>query len=226
MSQAGQRFAILTSFQAEGMVLLDMASRLAPSVRVITLDTERLPLETHQMIQTVHARYGVNVEIVTPDPGEVLSMTARFGPDLFYDGRPQRNLCCEVRKVRPLSRKLTSVDIYAVGLRQEQSETRSGTLKAEEIDGRIKLCPLADWTREGVWRYIREHDVPIHPLYASGYTSIGCAPCTRAVEPGSGERDGRWWWESDTSKECGIHFSPGGQVQRTVDVLLAEVLAR
>lgn len=226
IQHSGDRFAILTSFQAEGMVVLDIASRLNPGVRVITLDTQRLPGETYEMIQTVQSRYGLAVEIVAPDADEVSGMTTRFGRDLFYDGRAQRNLCCEVRKVRPLAKKLISVDTYAVGLRQEQSDTRRGVVKAEEVDGRTKLSPLADWTRDAVWRYIRDHDVPVHPLYAFGYTSIGCAPCTRAVGPGDDERAGRWWWEDDRMKECGIHFSASGKVQRTVDVLLAEVLAR
>jgi phosphoadenosine phosphosulfate reductase len=223
---SGERFAILTSFQAEGMVVLDIASRINPAIRVITLDTERLPVQTHQMIATVQSRYRTKVEIVSPDPQEVSSMTNRFGPDLFYEGQAQRNLCCEVRKIRPLAKKLASVDVYAVGLRHQQSDTRRHVLKAEELDGRTKLSPLADWTRDAVWRYIRDHDVPVHPLYASGYTSIGCAPCTRAVQPGDDERAGRWWWENDNVKECGIHFSVAGKAERTVDVLLAEVLAR
>ncbi len=221
----GNRFALLTSFQAEGLVVLDMAVRIDPSIRVITLDTGRLPEETHQIIESVRGHYGVTVEMVTPDAAEVSSMVTRFGPNLFYQEPVLRKLCCEVRKVRPLARKLTEVDAYAVGLRREQSEERQNVAKAETVDGRMKLSPLADWTHDRVWAYIREHGVPVHPLYARGYLSIGCEPCTRAVHAGEPERAGRWWWEDDDAKECGIHISPTGRAQRQLDVMLAEVLA-
>ncbi len=210
----GVRFAIATSFQKEGMVILDIASRLGGVVRVFTLDTGRLPEETLQMISDVRRRYGVEVEIVRPDPAEVESMVTRHGPDLFYDSLEQRRLCCDVRKVRPLERKLRELDAWAAGLRRGQSETRAGIVKVESAGGRVKIHPLADWTSADVERYIHEHDVPVHPLYARGYATIGCAPCTRAILPGEDERAGRWWWEQGAHKECGIHFSPDGSVQR------------
>lgn len=219
----GERFGIVTSFQAEGMVVLDMAVRLSPGVRVITLDTGRLPGETYDMLERVRERYGVRVETVQPDAKEVTAMVTRFGPDLFYNEQAQRNLCCEVRKVRPLEKKLQEFEAYAVGLRRGQSESRADVSKAAETGGRWKLSPLADWSKEAVWRYLQENGVPVHPLYANGYQSIGCAPCTRAVESGGDERSGRWWWETDAMKECGLHFSPAGKAQRRVDVLLAEV---
>jgi len=220
----GSDFAISTSFQAEGMVIVDIASRLASKPRVMTLDTGRLPPETYQMIETVRERYGVAVEVVFPDAAEVESMVARHGPNLFYNEVAKRMLCCNIRKVRPLDRKLRELKAWAVGLRRSQNESRAGALKVDLDAKPVKISPLADWSREQVDQYIRQNDVPLHPLYARGYTSIGCDPCTRAVEAGESERAGRWWWEQDADKECGIHFTADGRAQRTVDVLLEEVL--
>lgn len=210
----GNAFAVATSFQKEGMVILDMASRMARPVRVFTLDTGRLPEETYRMIETVRERYGVVVEAVFPDPRDVEQMVSERGPNLFYESLESRRLCCEVRKVRPFERKLRELSAWATGLRRQQSETRTAISKVETVDGRIRICPLADWTSEQVDQYIAENAVPVHPLYQRGYTSIGCAPCTRAVEPGESERAGRWWWEQGAKKECGIHFTPEGLVRR------------
>lgn len=210
----GRDFAISTAFQKEGMVLVDMAAKLDPAVRVLTVDTGRLPDETLQMIDTVRARYGIAIEVVRPDPAEVDGMVQLHGRDLFYESFENRELCCEVRKVRPLRRKLAELKAWASGLRRQQSAARAGVQVAEMVDGRLKLNPLAHWTAEQVAQYTREHGVPVHPLYAKGYATIGCAPCTRAVAPGEEERAGRWWWESGEHKECGIHISPAGTVRR------------
>jgi len=206
------------------MVVVDMAAKISSDVRVITLNTGRLPEETFQMMETVRSRYGVKVETVSPSADEVDSMVTRFGPNLFYESVPYRSLCCHIRKVRPLERKLQEFDAWAVGLRRSQSETRESLDKVEKVDGRVKLSPLADWTKEQVAEYVRVNDVPQHPLYAKGYTSIGCGPCTRATEAGEDERAGRWWWEQDANKECGLHFTPDGRVERTLDVLVREIL--
>jgi len=211
----GETFAIASSLQKEGMVILDLASRIAPGkVRVFTLDTGRLPDETYQMIETVRKRYGIDFEMVFPAREEVERMVSGHGPNLFYSSVQSRELCCEVRKVRPLARKLRGLRAWATGLRRAQTATRAAVPKVEEADGRIKISPLADWTSEQVEEYIRENDVPVHPLYACGYASIGCAPCTRAVEPGEDERAGRWWWEEGAKKECGIHFAADGTIVR------------
>jgi adenylyl-sulfate kinase len=215
----GRNLAISTSFQKEGMIVIDMAVRLASHVRVFTLDTGRLPDETYQMIETVRGRYGIQVETVVPDPKELESMVAKHGPNLFYRDVPLRMLCCQVRKVRPLERKLASVDAWMTGLRRGQSDSRANVAQIEDSAQPVKINPLADWSEEQVENYIRQHDVPLHPLYAKGYSSIGCGPCTRA---GSG-RNGRWWWETDAGKECGIHFSPDGKAERKVDVLVREL---
>ncbi len=223
----GERLAIGTSFQAEGMVIVDMAARLSPRVRVFTLDTGRLPQQTYDLIGEVYNRYGIRVEAVFPDSRELETMETRHGPNLFYQSVPERMLCCEIRKVRPLDRKLRTLDAWITGVRREQSESRAGVRKVE-IDpahgGIVKLNPLADWSSAQVEAYTREHQVPRHALYGQGYTSIGCAPCTRPTEPGEDARAGRWWWENDARKECGIHFSPDGKAQREVDVLLEEIL--
>jgi phosphoadenylyl-sulfate reductase (thioredoxin) len=191
---------------------------------VITLDTGRLPEETYTMIEMVRQRYGLEVEMVLPETSEVERMVQQHGPNLFYGSVPERKLCCHIRKVRPLERKLHEVDAYAVGLRREQSESRESIAAVAEDRGKVKLSPLADWSSEQVRAYIAEHNVPQHPLYEKGYPSIGCGPCTRPTLPGEGERAGRWWWEESADKECGLHFTPSGKVLRTVDVLLEQVL--
>ncbi len=221
----GRQFAISTSFQSEGMVLVDLAAKISPNVRVITLDTGRLPQETYDLIEDVRVRYGVEVEMVAPATEEVEIMTRRFGPNLFYRSVPYRSLCCHIRKVRPLERKLAELGAYAVGLRRGQSEVRQNLAKiSTEQHGRLKISPLADWTRQQVNDYIVANEVPRHALYERGYTSIGCDPCTRATEIGEDERAGRWWWENDTNKECGLHFTPDGKAERTVDVLVREIV--
>ena len=220
----GDSLAISTSFQSEGMVILDMAARIWPGVHVFTLDTGRLPEETYRMMETVRERYGIRVDTVSPDPAEVEGMIGLHGPNLFFREVPLRMLCCQIRKVRPLERKLAGFKAWVVGLRRDQNESRAEVRKVEHSDGRLKLSPLADWTAARVQQYIRSNNVPQHPLYAAGYTSIGCGPCTRAVSPGEDERAGRWWWELDADKECGIHFSPEGKAERRLDVLLSEIL--
>ena len=214
LGEFGRAFAISTAFQKGGMVLVDMAARVDAAVRVLTLDTGRLPEETLQMMEMVRARYGIAVEIVRPDAGEVAGMVEGHGRDLFYESVEMRELCCEIRKVRPLRWKLAELKAWASGLRRDQAVSRANVPVADMVDGRLKLNPLALWTAEQVEQYTREHDVPVHPLYAKGYATIGCAPCTRAVEAGEEERAGRWWWESGAHKECGIHISPAGVVRR------------
>jgi len=214
LSRFAGTFAIATSFQKEGMVIIDLAARIDPRVRVFTLDTGRLPDETHFMMDTVTKRYGIAIEMVRPDAAEVDQMVAQRGLNLFYDSPENRHLCCEIRKVRPLERKLAELQAWAVGLRRDQSPERADIRKVDEIDGRVKISPLADWIPEQIDRYLAENSVPVHPLYSRGYTSIGCDPCTRAVRPEEDERAGRWWWEQDQKKECGIHVTAEGLVRR------------
>jgi thioredoxin-dependent adenylylsulfate APS reductase len=204
-----------------------MAARISQgTVRVFTIDTGRLPEETYQLIAEVRERYGINIEVVLPDAMETANMVSMHGPNLFRESVSKRRMCCEVRKVRPLKRKLAELDAWVTGLTRGQSATRRHVAKVEtdpQHDGILKLCPLADWPRNQVWDYIRDHRVPYHKLYTRGYESIGCAPCTRATLPEEDSRAGRWWWETDALKECGLHFSPAG-VRREVDVLVDQVV--
>lgn len=223
LSTYGDSLAISTSFQKEGMVVIDMATRIDARVRVFTIDTGRLPEETHQMVETVRQRYGIPVEIVFPEASEVESMIAAHGPNLFYREVALRKLCCHVRKVRPLERKLATLRAWVVGLRRSQMESRANIAKVAEREGTVKISPLADWSKAEVEDYIRRHDVPVHPLYGKGFPSIGCGPCTRAVFDCEDERAGRWWWEQGAEKECGIHIAPDGRVMRQVDALIAQI---
>ncbi|MBI4259779.1 MAG: phosphoadenylyl-sulfate reductase [Actinobacteria bacterium] len=202
------RLAIAEGGGAEGMVILDMAVRIEPEVRVFTLDTGRLPEESYDLVERVRARYGVRMEMVFPEAEQVEALTGRHGPNLMRQSVDLRLLCCQVRKVLPLQRHLRSLDAWVTGLRREQWASRAEVRKLEldhDHGGIVKLNPLADWTKGEVWDYIRANDVPYHALYDQGYTSIGCAPCTRAIQPGEPDRAGRWWWETDGPKECGIH---------------------
>jgi phosphoadenosine phosphosulfate reductase len=210
----GAAFAIATSFQKEGMAILDLASKISPHVRVFTMDTGRLPDETYRMIESVRERYGIATEIVQPEPEEVRQLVAPRGPDLFYESVESRRSCCDVRKVRPLERKLATLTAWATGIRRDQAPTRANTPKIEFSASPVKVNPLADWTAAQVDEYTRANRVPVHPLYARGYASIGCAPCTRPIQIGEDPRAGRWWWEHEAHKECGIHFGPDGKVRR------------
>ena len=219
-----QRLAIVSSFQAESMVLLDMAWRIEPRVRVITVDTGRLPQATYEMVDRVRERYGLPVEVVMPDARLVARMVHRHGVNLFYRSVPLRLLCCHVRKVLPLQAVLQELDAWVTGLRRGQWATRANIRKVEldhDHGGVVKLNPLADWDHEDVWAYIRQNDVPYHPYYDRGYSSIGCEPCTRPVEPGADPRSGRWWWEVNAPKECGMHCAiETGGFEHEVEALL------
>jgi thioredoxin-dependent adenylylsulfate APS reductase len=208
----GDRIAVCTSFQAEGMAILDMAVKINPRVRVFTVDTQLLPRASYDLMAEVEQKYGIIVERYRPGPAEVRAMVARHGQELYYRAVPLRLLCCDVRKVRPLRRVLSDLDGWITGLRREQWASRSNIRKIEldqDHGGIVKVNPLAEWAKEEVWEYIKDNDVPVHALYALGYASIGCDPCTRPIEPGEDSRAGRWWWEQDAPKECGIHCRAG-----------------
>jgi thioredoxin-dependent adenylylsulfate APS reductase len=204
------RVVIVASFQAESSVLIDMASRIRPDVKVLTLDTGRLPQATHDMIDRIRDRYSIDVQVVAPDAADLEEMVGRHGVNLFYESPDLRRLCCDVRKSRPLARALHGYDAWVTGVRRQQAATRTQTAVVApdaEHSGLTKIAPLAAWTKDQVWSYIREHELPYHALYDQGYTSIGCAPCTRATTAGEDERAGRWWWEQNEVKECGLHWT-------------------
>ncbi|TMF68211.1 MAG: phosphoadenylyl-sulfate reductase [Chloroflexi bacterium] len=208
------RVAIVASFQAESSVIIDIASRIRSDLSVLTLDTGRLPQETHDMIDRVRERYQIEIQVVHPDAGEVQRIVTEHGANLFHHSPQLRRLCCDVRKSRPLDRALSGYDAWVTGVRRQQSATRAETqlfALDEHHNGIAKIAPLATWTKARVWDYIRANHLPYHALYDQGYTSIGCAPCTRATTAGEDERAGRWWWEQNEVKECGIHHSPNGR---------------
>jgi len=203
------RIAVVTAMQAEGMAILDMAVQLRPDIRVITVDTLRLPQATYQFIEEVRARYPeTRFEVLTPDRAVIARMEEQRGRDFFLQSVPNRLTCCQTRKVQPLVQALNGLDCWITGLRREQWASRAAIRKVEldhDHDGIVKLNPLADWSKDEVWDYLHDNNVPVHPLYARGYTSIGCDPCTRPVVAGEDDRAGRWWWETGAPKECGIH---------------------
>ncbi|MCE9666516.1 phosphoadenylyl-sulfate reductase [Myxococcus stipitatus] len=204
----GARAAIASSFGVEDMVLIDLARKHAPSLRVFTLDTGRLPPETYELIEVVRNRYGVHVETYFPERGRVEALESEQGFFSFRRSLEARKACCAIRKVEPLERALRGRDAWVTGLRREQSTNRADVDTVEhdrEHGGLLKLNPLAAWTRHQVWEHVRAHAVPYNALHDRGYPSIGCAPCTRAVKPYEDERAGRWWWEAREHTECGLH---------------------
>lgn len=223
----GEDVAIVTALQADGMAILDMAYQMHPQVRVITVDTGRLPPATVDFVDTVRRRYpGVRLDVERPEQREVATMVRRNGQDLFRGSVANRLLCCQIRKVRPLTRALDGLDGWFTGLRRDQWASRAAIRKIEldhDHDGIVKINPLADWSADEVDAYLDEFDVPRHPLYAQGYTSIGCDPCTRPVRDGEADRAGRWWWEIDAPKECGMHCTiETGGFEHEVHAILGE----
>lgn len=200
--------SLACSFGAEDVVLLDMLSKIPARFQAFVLDTGRLPQETYNVMEQCRKKYGIEFKVFFPERDKIESLIERKGPNSFYSSIENRKECCYIRKVEPLSRALDGLQAWITGLRREQSVTRNGVPKVE-IDpahGNIlKLNPLADWTNEQVWNYIKIHQVPYNELHDKGYPSIGCTPCTRAVKLGEDLRAGRWWWEAPELKECGIH---------------------
>ena len=221
------QIALSTAFQVDGVVLLDIAYAIDPNVRVFSVDTGRLPPETFDAIEQLRERYpGLVLDLLAPNAAHLQRLVARKGPNLFYESVENRLLCCNVRKVQPLTRYLAGLDAWITGLRRDQWATRTNIRKVEidhDHGAIVKLNPLAEWTEEEVWDYARERDLPLHPLYERGYTSIGCAPCTRAIAPGEPTRAGRWWWETNAPKECGIHCAvETGGFEHELHALLGE----
>jgi phosphoadenosine phosphosulfate reductase len=200
------RIVLATSLGAEDMVLTDLIARHALSITLATLDTGWLHDETLALIPRIEQRYGLRVERFTPVQEAVVQFVSRHGERAMYDSIDLRKACCGVRKLEPLSRLLDGKTAWVTGLRREQSTTRAEVPMSEtEDNGRIKFNPLADWTWGDVWHHIASNDVPYNPLHDRFYPSIGCAPCTRAIALGEDFRAGRWWWEDEAAKECGLH---------------------
>lgn len=196
---------------AEDVVLIDIAHRLKKDIQVFSLDTGRLHSETYQFIEKVRKHYGIAIDILSPDAAQLEAFVKEKGLFSFYeDGHKE---CCGIRKVAPLRRKLSTLDAWITGQRKDQSPSTRSDVPIVQVDGAfssgdrelIKFNPLSNWSSAQVWTYIRAYEVPYNPLHERGFISIGCEPCTKAVLPNQHEREGRWWWEDATKKECGLH---------------------
>ena len=202
--------AFASSLGAEDMVVTDAIFTQDLPIAVFTLDTGRLPDETLDLLQRMRGRYSREVEVFRPDAADVQGYVSAHGANAFYESVELRKSCCHIRKVAPLSRALAGRDAWVTGLRRAQSVTRTD-LPLREFDaahGLVKFNPLAEWSEQEVWAYVRDREVPYNALHDRGYPSIGCGPCTRAIRHDEDVRAGRWWWESRDRKECGIHLSP------------------
>ena len=204
--QYGDDLVVSCSFGApEGMVLIDLLSQSVDNFRVCTIDTGRLPQATYNLIDRAKEKYNFKLSVIFPEFNLLQKMLAQKGMNSFYESEENRLECCEIRKVIPFKKYLKENNIRAVltGLRKDQSESRQNIkmVEVDKYDNCVKINPIYDWTREEVMTYVKHHGVPINALHQQGYESVGCAPCSR---PGKG-REGRWWWENDTTKECGLH---------------------
>lgn len=194
---------------AEDVVLVDMAKKIRGDVRIFSLDTGRLHPETYRFLDLVREHYGVGIEIFFPKAEAVEQLVSKKGLFSFY--REGHSECCAVRKVEPLKRALSSLDAWITGQRKDQSPNTRTMVPVVQIDptfgsgNLVKFNPLANWTSRQVWQYIKENNLPYNKLHEQGYLSIGCEPCTRPINPGQHEREGRWWWEEAAKKECGLH---------------------
>ncbi len=199
--------AFANSLGTEDMVLMDLLTKHAPTIEIFSIDTGRLPVETYDLIERAIKHYRRKIIVYFPEQGAVENFVRINGINGFRDSVAQRQDCCHARKVEPLKRALKGRSAWITGLRRAQAVTRENLSIAEfdEANGLQKYNPLIEWSEDDVWDYINEFGVPYNALHDQGYPSIGCAPCTRAVEPGEDVRAGRWWWESAEQKECGLH---------------------
>ncbi|HEU4645989.1 MAG TPA: phosphoadenylyl-sulfate reductase [Burkholderiales bacterium] len=213
LAQAAWEFgpaALASSLSLEDMVLADLIAREELPIGIFVLDTGRLHGDTLELAGKLEDRYGFEVAVYRPLAHAIEHYVARFGRDAFYESTGLRQQCCEIRKLEPLRRALAGKGSWITGLRRGQSAGR-GAVAVQEFDalhGLAKFNPLADWSEQEVWSYLSAHDVPYNRLYDQGYRSIGCAPCTRPVTAGEDPRAGRWWWEAQGRKECGLHVAP------------------
>jgi phosphoadenosine phosphosulfate reductase len=201
------RIALSSSLSIEDQVLTHMVVQADPTTRIFTLDTGRLFPETYNLIDRTNEVFGINIEVFFPNYEAVQKMVKEEGINLFYNSIESRHRCCQVRKLEPLARAFQGTDAWICGLRREQSVTRKDmqTVEWDSMHDKVKINPLIAWSEEDVWNYIREHHIPYNKLHKKGFPSIGCQPCTRAIEPGEDIRAGRWWWENPEHRECGLH---------------------
>lgn len=195
------------SLGAEAMVLTDIIWSRGLPIEIFTVDTGRLHEETYSLLDRLQRRYGRRITLYYPEASKVEGFVARNGINGFYNGVEERLSCCHIRKVEPFRRAIAGRKAWVTGVRRQQSASRaqSQVVEWDAAGGLHKVSPLLDWTEQDVWDYIRARKLPYNPLHDRGYPSIGCAPCTRAIEPGQDSRAGRWWWENPDSRECGLH---------------------
>ena len=203
----GAKITFASSMGAEDQVITYLLSKINKQASVFTLDTGRVFPETYELLHKTVNRYGLAIKSYSPDTLELEEMVNSRGINLFYESIENRKLCCHVRKIVPLRRALTGMDAWITGLRRDQSVTRTDLriVEWDESNGLIKINPLLEWSEEQVWDFIKSNDIPYNKLHDQGFPSIGCQPCTRAIEKGEDLRAGRWWWEMPDSKECGLH---------------------
>ncbi len=204
--QHAGRIVQASSMSAEDMVITDLVARHGLGISIGTLDTGKLHQETQELMARIEARYGLEVDVFRPQASSVVGFVAQHGEAAMYRSVALRKACCAIRKVEPLARMLAGRTAWVTGLRREQSAERGVVpFTTQDEDGRLKVNPLADWTWADVWFYIGTREVPYNPLHDRFHPSIGCEPCTRAVAAGEDFRAGRWWWEDETARECGLH---------------------
>ena len=208
---------LASSLSIEDMVVTDAILRDKHGIEIFTLDTGRMHGDTLALVDAISSKYGYAVNVYRPQPAAVTQYITVHGRDAFYESVDLRKRCCDIRKVEPLKRALAGKKAWLTGLRREQSVTRADVAvqSFDAVYGIEKFNPLADWSEEDVWAYLRAFDVPYNALYKQGYRSIGCAPCSRPVVAGEDVRAGRWWWEQPESKECGLHVGPDGNLVRS-----------
>ena len=203
------KVAKASSFGAEDAVVMDIMLKINPNFRFFTLGTGRLPQETYDIMEIVEKKYNISVEVLLPDSKEVEEMVKEKGMNLFYESVDNRKLCCEIRKVHPMNKMLNTLDGWITGLRRDQTKNREDVTMFQLDHGHgeiLKINPIVDWTWDQIQEYIKKNNLPYNSLLDKGFTSIGCEPCTRAIKPGEDLRAGRWWWEQDGNKECGLHI--------------------
>jgi len=206
-----EKLVFACSFGAEDVAMIDLISKHAPSIQVVTLDTGRLPQATHNVMDACREKYALELKVYCPDAAEVEAMVCESGLNLFYQSVEKRKQCCAIRKIHPLKRALSGKEAWITGLRREQADSRQDMAAVEDDAhfGMKKFNPLIEWTEADVWDYIRSNDVPYNALHDQHYPSIGCEPCSRSITVGEDPRSGRWWWErEDGVAECGLHASP------------------
>jgi len=201
------KIAFSNSMGAEDQVITDMICKIDKTASIFTLDTGRTFPETFDLIDRTNKRYGIQIKVYFPNAEEVEKMVNEKGVNLFYESIENRKECCHIRKIEPLKRAFQGLDVWICGLRREQSVTRTNlnVVEWDENNKLVKLNPLVDWKEQDVWDYIKQNNVPYNKLHDQGFPSLGCQPCTRAIEEGEDVRAGRWWWENPESKECGLH---------------------